>query len=270
MPESHQRSHGELRLSFKLRDGRTVLDGLRQEGCLKARFPRAEDGAWTSVVTLNSSGGVAGGDVLATRVEAGPGTQATVASQAAERFYRALPDAEASVATTLHVAPGAALEWLPQETILFDRCAVRRRLSIDLAPDAWYLGVESLVFGRAAMGEEVHTARFRDLIQVRRAGRLLLHDAIRLEGPVAALLDRPATGGGARAVATVIHAAPDAEAWLDPVRAALDGCQAGVSAWDGLLVARIVAENGACLRRAVVQGLNVLRRGRPLPRVWMC
>jgi len=267
----HQRARGTLRLSFKRRGATTVLDGLRQEGCLKARFPRVEHGAWTGAVTLNSSGGVAGGDILDATIAAGPGTQATVASQAAERFYRALPGTPpARVSTTLHVAPGAALEWLPQETILFNRCAVQRRLAVDLAGDAWFLGVEQWVFGRTAMGEAVHEASVRDLIQVRREGRMLLHDAIRFDGPVQSLLDRRATGGGARGVATLIHAAPDAEARLDALRQALAGHDAGASAWDGMLVARIAAPDGACLRAVVVAGLGVLRAGRPLPRVWLC
>ncbi len=268
---AHQRAQGALRLSFKRRGVATVLDGLRQDGCLKARFPRIEHDAWAGAVTLNSSGGVAGGDVLDTAVAAGPGTQATVASQAAERFYRALPGTPpARVSTALHVAPGASLEWLPQESILFDRCAVQRRLLVDLAADAWFLGVEQLVFGRTAMGEAVREAGFRDLIQVRRAGRLLLHDAVRLDGPVQSLLDRRATGGMARGVATMIHAAPDAETKLDALRQALAGHDAGASAWDGMLVARIVAPDGACLHAAVVAGLAVLRAGRPLPRVWLC
>lgn len=267
----HQRAKGTLRLSFKRRGADTVLDGLRQEGCLKARFPRMEHGAWAGAITLNSSGGVAGGDALDTTVTAGPGTRATVASQAAERFYRALPGtAPAQVSTRLNVAPGAALEWLPQESILFDRCAVRRRLSVDLAGDAWFLGVEQLVFGRTAMGEAVRDAWLRDRVELRRDGRLLLHDAIRFDGPVQSVLDRRATGGAARGVATLIHAAPDAEDRLDGLREALAGYDAGASAWDGLLVARIVAADGACLRAAVVAGLAALRAIRPLPRVWLC
>lgn len=271
LSDTHQRARGALRLSFRLRDGATVLDGLRQEGCLKARFPQPEAGAWAGAVTLNISGGIAGGDLLDSRIAAGPGTRATVASQAAERLYRALPGAEpARIRTALIVGPGAALEWLPQETILFDGCAIDRALSIELDEDAWFLGVESLVFGRRAMAEEVRTARLCDLIRVRRAGRLVLHDAIRLDGPVAAVLDGPASGGGARAVATLLHAGPDAVALLDPLRAALGGFEAGASAWDCLLVARVVAPDGACLRAAVVTGLAALRGGRRLPRVWQC
>lgn len=208
--------------------------------------------------------------MLDTTITAGPNTQATIASQAAERFYRALPGATAAVNTHLHIAPNAALEWLPQEAILFDNCALRRQLTVHLAEDAWFLGVESLVFGRTAMGETVHQAQLRDLIQLRHGNRLILHDAIRLDGPAQSVLDRPATGNGARAVATIIHAAPNAGTHLDALRHALQGHEAGASAWDGMLVARIAAQDGACLRRAVVAGLNVLRAGRPLPRVWEC
>lgn len=266
----HQRSRGELILSFKRRDGRTVLDGLRQDGCLKARFPRPGAADWAEAVTLNSSGGVAGGDALTVTVRAGPGTQAAVASQAAERFYRALPGTRARVITRLQVGPGAALDWLPQEAILFDRCALRRELRIDLAADARFLGVESLVFGRTAMGERVQEAELDDLIAVRREGKLALHDRTRLCGPVAALLERPAIGAGASAVATIIAAGPEVEAKLDVVREVLSPHDAGASAWDGMLLARITAPDGACLREAVVAGLSVLRGGRKLPRVWLC
>lgn len=256
-----------------------MLDGLRQEGCLKARFPRPEHGAWAGAVTVNTAGGVAAGDVLTSYVVAGPGTAATVAGQAAERFYRALPEAApAQLRTELVVAPGAALEWLPQEAILFDGCAMDRRLEVELAASSWFLGVERLVFGRTARGEEVREARLRDLFRIRRGGRVVLHDVIRLDGPVASVLDAPASGNGARAIATLVHAAPGAADRLDALRAALSPWDAGAkspwdagaSAWDGLLVARVVAMDGACLNAAVVAGLAVLREGRPLPRVWQC
>jgi urease accessory protein len=270
-PPDHQRAQGELRLALRRRGPATVLDDLRQYGCLKARFPRPERGAWSSAVTLNTSGGVAAGDRLDTTITLHAGARATVAAQAAERIYRALPGAApARLTTRIHLAANAALEWLPQESIFFDRCAVDRRLEIALAPDAWFLGVESLVFGRAAMGEQVHTAAITDTIRLRRNGALVLHDAIRLHGPVAAMLARPAIAAGAACVATILHAAPDAEAALDAARDALVGAEAGASAWNGLLLARILAPDSAALRKPVRKLLEILRAGRPLPRVWLC
>jgi urease accessory protein len=246
-----------------------VLGDLRQEGCLKARFPRPVD--WTETVLLNTSGGIAGGDRLTSRFEVGPGARASFAAQAAERYYRALPgDAPSRVRTSLSVAAGASAEWLPQETILFDGCAMDRALDVDVAPDGWFLGVESLVFGRRAMGEQVRTARVRDVIRVRRGGRLVLNDAIRLQGLISGRLEHPAVGNGARAVATLVHVAPEAGDRLEALREALGAFEAGASAWDGVLVGRIVASDGAALRAAVIAGLTALREGRPLPRVWQC
>jgi len=268
-PPVLQRAVGELRVDVRAREGRSVLDGLRQSGCLKARFPRLDDPRWLNVVTLNTSGGIAGGDTLDSAFTVGKGARATIAAQAAERFYRALPgSAASSVRTRIVVASGAAAEWLPQETILFDRCAVRRHLRIELAADAWFLGVECLVFGRAAMGEVVEQGSLRDVIEVWRGGRLLLHDAVRLGGAIAAMLQRPAIADDARAIATIVHVAPDAEGTLDAVRGASPQC--GASAWDGMLMVRVLATDGASLRSAVITVLKVLRAGRALPRVWLC
>jgi urease accessory protein len=268
-PGRLQRAVGQLAVSLKRRGPYSVLEGLRQAGCLKARFPRPEDAGWLSVVTLNTSGGIVGGDQLDSSFAVRTDARATIAAQAAERFYRALPSSAPShIRTRIAVADGAAAEWLPQETILFDRCALDRRLQVELAADAWFLGVESLVFGRAAMGESVERASLNDVIQVRRAGHMLLHDAIRMDGEVAAMLQRSAIAGGARAVATLVHVAPDAENALGSVRDASPHC--GASAWDGVLVARILAADGASLRTAVVAALQALRAGRSLPRVWLC
>jgi urease accessory protein len=272
LSDALQRATGECFVAVKRRRDASVLGGLRQAGCLKARFPRSIAPGWFDVTTLNTSGGVVGGDRLCSRFSLGDGAHATISAQAAERYYRALPGSAASVVqTTLTIGPDAAAEWLPQETILFDRCSLDRRLVVDMAAGAWFLGVEMLVFGRAAMDERVTAAWLRDLIQVRRGGHLLLHDAIRLDGEIDRALQRIAIAAGARAIATLVYVAPDAEGRLDAVRAAAGGmADFGASAWNGMLMTRILADTGAAARRAVVAALAVLRDGRPLPRVWLC
>lgn len=267
---AHQRAQGELRVSLVRRGAATVLADLRQQGCMKARFPRPT--GWMETITLNTSGGVAGGDRLSTTLDIGPRAQASFAAQAAERFYRALPDdPPAHIRTSITLAEGAAAEWLPQDSILFDHCALDRELDIDLAADAAFLGLESIVFGRAAMGETIADARLRDTIRIRRAGRLILHDAIRLDGPAAILAAKSAANAN-RAIATLVYVAPDAAARLDALRAAWENIQVetGASAWNGMLIARIIAPDAATLRATIVRGLPTLRDGRPLPRVWLC
>lgn len=273
---SAQRAYGRLRVAFDRRGEDTVLAVLRQEGCFKARHPRPEPGAIPETVLLNTSGGITGGDDLAARIEAGPGAHFVVTTQAAERYYRASPASPpATIRSDLTAAPGALLEWLPQETILFDRASVDRTLRVDLAAGARFLGVESLIFGRQAMGETVSEISLRDRIIIRRDGKLILQDATRLQGEVATLMGRAGSFADARAMATVIAVRPDAERFVDPLRAALGqgllpdhSLEAGVSAWNGLVLARILARDGAVLRRAVIAALGILREGSALPRVW--
>jgi urease accessory protein len=266
-----QRATGALRIAVKRRGTASVLADLRQEGCLKARFPRPV--GWFEAVMLNSSGGIAGGDALEAAFSIEAGASATFTAQAAERFYRARPaDPPSRLRNGIALASGAAAEWLPQETILFDGAALDRRLEVEMAADAWFLGVESLVFGRAAMGERIGTLHLADTIRVRRAGRLLLHDAVRLVGDATSLLARTAIARGGAAVATLVHVAPDAESRLASLRAAWADApaEAGASAWDGMLIGRIVAVDAARLRKVVVSGLQSLRDGRALPRTWLC
>jgi urease accessory protein len=282
-----QRAVGELRVAVKRSGPETVLDELRQAGCLKARFPRRVTPGWMDVVMLNTGGGVAGGDRLDLRIGVAADAQATIAAQAAERFYRARAgDAPSTVRTSLAVEAGAALEWLPQETILFDRSAVDRRLQVDLAPDARFLGVEMIVFGRTAMGERVGQGWLRDLIRLRRDGDLLLHDSIRIDGEVDATLQRPAVAAGAKVVATILYVAPDAAEKLAALRSTAltpppspashppspppRSTEAAATLRNGVLIARILGPDSASVRRTVIAALTVLRENRPLPRVWLC
>ncbi len=267
-----ERAEGVLRLGLRARGGASVLGTLYQQGCLKARFPKPVDPAWLEAVLLNVSGGVAGGDDLASRITLAAGARAIIASPAAERFYRALSlGGPARLTLAIDLAPGARLEWLPQESILFDGCAFIRRSEIALAGDARFLGVETLVFGRAAMGERLARGSIRDTIRLSRDGRLQLHEATRLEGAIDALLTRPATAAGAGATALMIYAAPDAPSRLAGLRAALDGAEAGASlVLPDLLLARVLAPTAEALRGVVTAGLRALRDGRMLPRVWQC
>jgi urease accessory protein len=269
-----QRARGQLSIGFRVRDGATVLDTLRQQGCLKCRLPRRLDAGWREAICLNNSGGVAGGDELSTRLLLGAGTSAVLTSASAERIYRCRADeAPARIANAVLLGDDARAEWLPQETILFDSSRLTRRLDVVMAGSARLLGVETLVFGRVAMGEAVRSALLRDVISIRRDGRLILHDVVRPPEDSAAASVRMAVAGGARASTTLFWVAPQAAAALSVVRdvlAAHTQVHAGASAWDGMLVVRMLARDPARSRDAVAALLLQLREGRMLPRVWSC
>ena len=265
-----ERARGVARLTVAASSGATRLVENYQSGSAKLRFPRPTGGEPFAAVLVNTAGGITGGDRFSWSVRVGPDAAAAVAGQAAERIYRR-SDGDATVDTALSVADGASLDWLPQETILFDRSSLRRTLSADVAPSARLLAVESIVLGRAAMGETARAVTVRDSWRIRRGGRLVLADGLRFDGDTEATLAGMATGSGARALATVVLVAPDAESAIDRARAALlDMCgETGVSAWNGMLVARLIAADGQALRADVVRLIETLR-GRAMPRVWNC
>jgi urease accessory protein len=263
LPDAVPRAMGEARLTVRHSDGQTRIAALRLSGSLKVLFPHGAGDPLEAVV-LNTAGGLTGGDRMRLMVEAGPGARMVLTSQAAERAYRAAGDQMARVDGRISVGPGARVDWLPQETILYDGAALARRMRVDLAEDARFMGVETLVFGRAAMGERIRQLELSDRWEIRRGGRLVLADAVRITGDAAELMARPGAGGGAGAVAWICLVAPEAETCLEPLRAALG---AASLVRPGVLVARAVAEDSFLLRRAIVPAIEEITGAR-LPRVW--
>jgi urease accessory protein len=266
-----QRAVGILKVSFRKNGAYSALRDLRQEGSLKVRFPMPETGELLQVVTLNTAGGITGGDTFQSSFLLEEGSAATITTQAPERIYRALPSSPpASVCHSVTLGPGAMAEWLPQETILFNGALLRRRLFVTLTTESRFLGVEAVVFGRTQRGEKVLSGFFSDTVHIVRDGVVLLHDAVHLSGPIAEILARPAVAKGGAAVATVWYVSPDAAASLEAVRAVLKEQDSGASAWNNMLIARLVAPEGAELRARLISLLQVLRKREKLPRVWMC
>jgi urease accessory protein len=265
------RTEGSVRLAFTRRDGATHLDVLHQSGAARARFPKPGAEAPPEAVLLNMAGGLTGGDRMDLEVTLGDAAEATVTTAAAEKIYRARAGEASEISVRLGLGSGARLAWLPQATILFDASRLDRRTEVQLAGDATFLAVEFLIFGRQAMGEDVHTGACCDAWGIRRDGTLVFADTFRVGGAVAAALDRPATLAGARAAAMLIYVAADAASRLEGVRAMLDGVEsvAGASAWNGLLVVRATARDGRTLQGDIAPILRALS-GRPLPRVWQC
>lgn len=260
-----QRARGAANIGVAGDGGSTRLRRLFQDGCAKMRLPRAGQVAGLEAVLINTAGGLTGGDRLSWSADAGAGSTLTLTTQACERLYRA-SDGQAEVRTRLCAGPAAVIEWLPQETIFFNGARLDRRLEVDLAEDARLLAVEAMVLGRTAMGERVRHGALRERWRVRRAGRLVFAEELRLAGDIEGRGAGPATLAGACAFATVLLVAEGAERRLAAVRAAL-GAAGGASAFEGKLVARVVATNGLELRRALMPALEVLREAR-LPRVW--
>ena len=259
------RARGRIVLEVEGLNGVTRVAQLREDGSLRMRFPNAPVGASEAVI-LNTAGGIAGGDEFSFDLRVGAGASLTVTTAAAEKVYRSLrPPAQVDV--RLKLAGNAALAWLPQETILFDRARLNRTISIELAAEARLLLAEAVVFGRGAMGERVERGAFFDRWRVRRGGRLVHAEGVRLEGDIDRKLRRPACGDGASAVATVLII-PGDRAVVETVqeRAADFRGEVGASAWNGIAAVRLLAREAAGLRHDLA--LVIAAAGQRLPRIW--
>jgi urease accessory protein len=261
------RARGAVAFDVRSVDGVTRRGALHESGSLRVRFPSPE-GEGLSAVFVNTAGGVAGGDRFDIDITAGEGTRLTLTTAAAEKVYRATGSA-AELNIALKVADGAHLSWLPQETILFDRAKMSRHIDIDLAEGASLLLCEIAVFGRAAMGERMEQGAFVDRWRVRRGGKLVLAETVRLRGDIGAKLSQAAVANGGVAIGTALIV-PGDEALVERVReiASSFGGEAAISAWNGFAMARFCAQDAARLRADMMAVLGRVSPN-PLPRLWL-
>lgn len=236
-----------------------------QEGCAKIRLPDTFSNEIEAIL-INSSGGLTGGDEMEWQAVAGAGTSLVVTTQACEKVYKA-SSGTATVTARVSAGPSARLHWLPQETILFDRASLTRRLEADLDVTSEFIAVEAVLLGRQAMGEAMHHGLFRDRWRIRHGGRLVHAEELLLAGEVAELTAKPAVLAGQVAFATLLYIGPLAEALLPKIRA-IAGESGGASEWQGKLVVRVSAADGFSLRKILFPIISLLRNGAPVPKVW--
>jgi urease accessory protein len=262
------RATGHIALSVIAAHGSSRRARVHEAGSLRVRFPNSQSDSGLDAVIVNSAGGMTGGDRFDLGIDVGAGARLSVTTAAAEKVYRSLgPDTK--VAIKLAIGDGAALVWLPQETILFDQVRLRRTIDIELSGSAHLLLAEAIVFGRAAMGEIVSVGHLFDRWRVRRDGALILAETMRIDGAIAKqLADRPTAAGGA-AIASVLKIPGDEEAVaaVNAMQENFDG-EVGASAWNGLALARLVAPDGAALRHDLAVVATAWTAG-PLPRLWL-
>src|ERR1700676_1136320 len=261
------RARGAVAFDVRRMEGVTRRRQVHESGSFGVRFPSPEaDGL--SAVFVNTAGGIAGGDRFAIDISTGEGSRLAVTTAAAEKVYRAEgPAAQLNIA--LKAAAGSHLAWLPQETILFDRARVSRRIDIDLVDSASLLLCEIVVFGRSAMGERMLHGEFVDHWRMRRGGQLVFAETVRLDGDIGEKLTRPAIAKAGGAVGTALIV-PGDQALVARIRELSEsfGGEVGISAWNGFAMARFCAQDAARLRADMMAVLG-RAAGSGLPRLWL-
>jgi len=260
------RASGALKLVVTHTDSGSAAEDIAESGPLRVRFPRIREDRLEAIL-INTAGGIVGGDKLEFQVETREDASLAITSQAAEKIYRS-NGLTSRISVSLKAERGSELFWLPQETILFDRARVEREIEAEVSSEGSLAICEAIVFGRDAMGEKVTRGLLRDRWRIRRDGKLIFADALALDGDMKVTLNRVAAMNGMIAMATMVCVSNDAMSRLDAVREALtgEGIETGASAFDGMLIVRILAEDSIALRASVLSALEAA--GTPPPRAY--
>ena len=272
------RATGHITLRVAAAGAQTRRERVFEDGSLRVRFPNTAPEVLEAVI-VNTGGGMTGGDRFTVELVVGEGASLMAGTAAAEKIYRSNgPEAEMTV--RLELAKSARLAWLPQETIMFDNARLSRRVDINLGAGASLLMAEAVVLGRTAMGEAMNFGLFADSWRVRREGRLIFADGVRLDGTIAAKLTAPAVAAGGIAFATLLVAPGGDEVltslqavckcispYQGPVPYQESTVDAAVSSWNGVTVARLCAKNGAALRDGLVSLIASLEQD--VPQLWL-
>ncbi len=256
---------GGLEIGFDAcpRSGRTRLKLLHQQAPLRALFPLCTGMDLPMAVTTSTSGGFAGGDRMEIALSVGAGAAAIGTNQAAEKFYRSA-GADTEMSIRLAVESGGWLEWLPQESILFNGARLKRRVEIALSGDGAILAGDILVFGRRARGERIDHGLLHDQWRIRIEGRLAWADTLYGEGDdLVGALEHPAALNNAGASALLVHAGPGAARHLHLVRELLGAGNAPVrcaaTCINGILLARWQAAESIDIRPSFARVWAALR-----------
>ncbi len=267
---------GRAEIEFTYDGGRTRLAHLDQSDPLRILFPDVADDEPFTGALVTTSGGLVGGDSLGILVHGAAGTASRIVGQAAEKVYRSL-GADVTIEVKLDASDGAWLEWLPQETILFENARMRRATLADVGAGARMMAGEMIVFGRTAMGETMTQGLVRDSWEVRREGRLVWSDALHLDTELNATLNSAAGLGGASAYASMIYVGDDAPDSIDTARDLLgepeQGLYAAATCVGDVLIVRWLGANSLSLRNAYGDfwcGFRSRIAGYPaqMPRLW--
>jgi urease accessory protein len=274
VPSSEARGwQARLDLRLGLHHGRTVVLDRAHEGPLQVQRAFYPEGpALCHVYLLHPPGGLVAGDALSVTVQVEAGARALITTPAATKVYRGDQRPPARVRQQLEVAAGAALEWFPQETIVFQGGRVQLETRVELQPDSAFAGWEVVCLGRPAAGEGFAEGQCRQRIELWRAGQPLCLERARLDGGSRALAAawglRGAPVTGTMFVTPV--AAPLAEIRALPLR---DGELGSATLLDDVLVCRYLGKSGERARGYFSRIWELVRPallGRPThsPRIW--
>jgi urease accessory protein len=261
-----------LALEFSVAEEKTRLSGKRHDGPLVVQKPLyPEGGAVCHAIVVHPPGGIAGGDELVLQVTTEKNACALLTTPGAAKWYRS---AGPWASQEVRFKVDGTLEWLPQETIVFDGALARTDCEVDLAADASLIGWDIVCLGRTGSGERYARGSYRSSIRVRRAGRLLWLERGRIDGG-GRLMASPAGLDGQPVFGTLFASSLNLNQELlnDMRNAEPESGRGSVTLLPGILLARYLGDSSEAARgyfSALWRILRPVLTGREAsePRIW--
>ena len=260
-----------LRLRFTDDAGTTRLTERAHSGPLRVQKPLYPEGARIChAIVVHPPGGVVGGDELCVDAAAGDAAHAFLTAPGATKWYRANGRVSRQ-RLLLSAGAGAAIEWMPQESIFFNGAQVELDQDIDLAPDASFIGCDIVCLGRRASGERFENGSIGQRLRIRRGGKLIWWEQGRITAG-GAMMGSPLGLDGASVCATLIGVGKPVPPALQAAMRAADPHLA-LSQVKSVFVARYLCDDSETARRAIVAVWQALRPhllgcAAPVPRIW--
>jgi len=261
-----------LSLGFAFENQKTRLARKVHDGPLVVQKPfYPEGGEVCHAIVVHPPGGIAGGDELFLQATAGKNACALLTTPGAAKWYRS---GGPWASQKLKFKVDGALEWLPQEAIVFDGALARADCEFELGADAALIGWDLVCLGRTGSGERFARGSYRGSIRVRREGRLLWLERGRVDGG-GRLLESPAGLAGNPVYGTLFASAPKlSQALVNVVREEEpEHGRGAVTLLPGMLLARYLGGSSEAARRYFAALWRVLRpallgREATEPRIW--
>ena len=264
---ARQRAAAEARASFARAGARTEPErAVRDRRPALALSPLDEP---CEAVFVNTGGGVAGGDSYRVELALERGRRVEATTTAAEKIYRS-DGAPARIETAPYARAGRAISGCRRRRSCSRAPGSNARFESRWPPTPSSSLVETLVFGRLAMGETPHCRAARAIPGA--SGAAASSCSPTRPGSIrrarASTARRAARGAGGRHPHRRGARCRGAPArFAGGARRPGAEVEAGASAFDGLIVSRLVSASPSRLREAAIAAILALS-GRQPPRLW--
>ena len=264
-----QRCLGYVNLKIgKSNNGIVQIFNHREQGNLKARLIHNYD-LNDELIIINTAGGLTSGDLNLNRIQVDCNTSLNITTQSMEKIYNC-KNLLANAYTNIIVGDNSYVSWMPLETIFFNGGKLRRRLNIDLKTSSNFFGVETLIFGRQAMGEIVESGELDDALQIYKNNKLLYSDFNRIKGNIDKKILKSLVLKGNNIFCNVVYTGKKIRIYEKQISKYADKSKYffGVSIVNGVLLLKILAKNINDIRDFLSDLIKIFGKNFNLPRIW--